>query len=510
MTDLPILSILTVLPLIFAVFCGIVPRPQAKMVGLIGAALTFLASFLLLGDGGKEVSGFTFVKDWTWLPSLGVAYRVGVDGASTLLILMTTFLTLSAVLYSQNKEWTRPGQYYAFLLSLSACALGAFCSLDLILFFVFFEASLIPTYFLIGIWGGRGRMAAANKFFVYTVVGSLLMLASIIGLFVYTGSFDFVKIRISLAANPLDSAVSLWLLAGFVVAFAIKTGVFPLHTWLPDTYAEAPTAGTVLLSGVLAKLGTYGLFRFCLGLFPQASETIAPYMAALAVISIIYGALVAVAQKDAKRVLAYSSISHLGFVVLGLFSFTPQGVSGAVLQMVNHGISSGAAFLLLGMIYDRRQTTLIRKLGGLWEQMPVFGRIFLIVVLSSIALPLTNGFVGEFLILLGTFQTYPVAGAFATTGVIWSALYMLWMFQRVMYGPVNNPANRRLLDLSLGERAVMIPFIVLIFWVGIYPAPFLRKLNAVVQNTLDISAVYNPAPTAKTMPAKMVLELKEK
>lgn len=504
---MPILSLLIILPLLFAIICGFVPQTQAKVVGLAGAALTFLASLFLLLGGGGDIGGFGFVENHPWLASLGVSYHVGVDGPAMLLIAMTTFLTLFAVLYSQNKNWTRAKEYYAFILLLEACAIGAFCSLDLVLFFVFFEASLIPTYFLIGIWGGRGRLAAANKFFVYTVVGSLLMLASIIGLYVYTGTFDFVNIRTYLAANPLDTNVALWLLAGFVVAFAVKTGVFPLHTWLPDTYAEAPTAGTVLLSGVLAKLGTYGLFRFCLGLFPGASETIAPFMMGLAVVSIIYGALVATAQKDAKRVLAYSSISHLGFVVLGLFSLTPQGLSGAILQMVNHGISSGAAFLLLGMIHDRRQTTLIRNLGGLWEQMPVFGRIFLVVVLSSIALPLTNGFVGEFLILLGAFQTYPVAGAFAATGVIWSALYMLWMFQRVMYGPVDKPENRRLLDLSPGERGVLVPFVIVIFLMGIYPAPFLRKLDAALQATLSgPSTASVPAQNAFVPPA----DVKEK
>ena len=507
---MPILSVLILLPLLFAVASGFVKGNQAKAVGLAGAGLTFLASLLLLAGGSASgADGFGWGESHSWLPALGVSYHVGVDGPAILLIVMSTFLTLFATLYSQNKEWTRPGQYYAFILVLEACAIGAFSALDLVLFFVFFEASLIPTYFLIGIWGGRGRLAAANKFFVYTVVGSLLMLASIIGLYVYTGTFDFVSIRTALASNPLDPTVALWLLAGFVVAFAVKTGVFPLHTWLPDTYAEAPTAGTVLLSGVLAKLGTYGLYRFCLGLFPGASETIAPFMMALAVISIIYGALVAAAHKDAKRTLAYSSISHLGFVVLGLFSLTPQGLSGAILQMVNHGISSGAAFLLLGMIHDRRQTTIIRNLGGLWEQMPVFGRIFLIVVLSSIALPLTNGFVGEFLILLGAFQTYPVAGAFAATGVIWSAVYMLWMFQRVMYGPVDKPENRRLLDLSPGERGVLVPFIILIFLIGVYPAPFLRKLDAALQSTLGGPAA---SPTAQrvALPAAPLAFTKEK
>ena len=501
-----LLTTLIVLPLVFAVVCGLIPK-SAKTVGLVGTGLTFLASlFLLFGNGGGAATGgFGFDEHRSWLPALGVSYHVGTDGPAALLIVLTTFLTLFATLYSQNKDWTRAGQYYAFLLALETCAIGAFSSLDLILFFVFFEASLIPTYFLIGIWGGRGRLQAANKFFVYTVVGSLLMLASIIGLYVYTGTFDFVAIRTALSANPLDAGVALWLLAGFLVAFSVKTGVFPLHTWLPDTYSEAPTAGTVLLSGVLAKLGTYGLYRFALGLFPEAAQTVAPFMVALGVVSIVYGALVAVAQKDAKRVLAYSSISHLGFVVLGLFSLTPQGVSGAVLQMVNHGISSGAAFLLLGMIHDRRQTTLIRNLGGLWEQMPVFGRIFLIVVLSSIALPLTNGFVGEFLILLGAFQAFPWAGALAATGVVWSALYMLWMFQRVMYGPVDKPENRRLLDLSGGERGVLVPFVILIFLIGIYPAPFLRQIDAALQTTLGgpmATARALPVPTASVLVSK--------
>ena len=327
--------------------------------------------------------------------------------------------------------------------------IGAFVSLDLILFYVCFEAVLIPAYFLIGMFGGANRAQAGLKFILYTLVGSLLMLVSLIALYLHTaqyaprgGTFDYEIILQTVTQTPLTGGLAALAFAGFALAFAIKTPLFPFHTWLPDTYGEAPAPVAIVLAGVMGKLGIYGLYRFVLPLFPDLSRQAAPAFIWLGVAAIIYGAIIAAVQKDVKRVLAFSSVSHLGFIVMGLFSGTAHGVSGALIQTINHGVTTGALFLLAGIIEERRGTTRIASLGGLWQQMPVFGRIFLIVTFSSIALPLTNGFVGEFLILLGTFQTYPVAAGLATTGVIWSAVYMLWMFQRVMYGAVTKPENR--------------------------------------------------------------------
>ena len=491
------LTLLILLPLVFALLTAFAPQGASRGLAIFGAAATLLLSAAcLLTASGPPSGGFVLEQNYLWLPILNIHYHVGVDGPAAQLVALTAFLTLCSVVYSANTVKERTSHFLALLLVLEAATIGGFIALDLVLFYLFFEVCLIPAYFLIGIWGGTKRIAAATKFFVYTVVGSLLMLAAIIGVYTYTGTFDYVEVRTALTTGGgLPLQASLWLFAGFAIAFAVKTGLFPFHTWLPDAYGEAPTGAVMILSGALAKLGTYGFFRFCLALFPAAVPTFAPYLVGLGVISIIYGALVATVQRDAKRVIAYSSISHLGFVVLGLFSLTPQGLEGALIQQINHGITSGALFLLIGMIYERRGTTYIRELGGLWEQMPLFGRVFLIATLSSVALPLTNGFVGEFEILLGAFQTHPVAGALATTGVIWSAVYMLWMFQRVMYGPVANPANRRLRDMSGVEYLVTLPFIGLIFLFGIYPAVLSHSLWPGLVPTLTPIQHAMPAPS---------------
>ena len=505
---MPLLTILLLLPLVTAGLIAFAPARSARTLAVAGAALTLLASLLLVGGGSPTgANGFAWEENHVWLPAVGVHYHVGVDGASTLLILLTTVVQLLATLYSFRYVTENPRPYFALLMALESAIIGSFCALDLILFYAFFEACLVPPYFLIGIWGGKRRVQAATKFFVYTVVGSLLMLAAIIGVYLNArtnlglagATFDVVGLHTLLAQTPLPLATTLFLFAGFAVAFAVKTGVFPFHTWLPDTYAEAPPAVAAVLTGLLAKLGTYGFYRFCIFLFPEAAHVFAPYMVALGVVSIVYGALVATVQRDLRRVLAYSSISHLGFVVVGLFAFTPQALSGAILQMVNHGISASALFLLAGMILERRGTTVIRQLGGLWEQMPVFGRVFLIVVLSSIALPLTNGFVGEFLILLGAFQTYPWATAIATTGVIWSAVYMLWMFQRVMYGPVDKPMSRRLRDIGGLDWAVLAPAVALIFLLGIFPALASRTLDGSLAQALGGGRTTTPSPAGTTL-----------
>ena len=495
----PILSVLLALPLLGAIVLGFAKDDHAvKRIALVFSLLTFAVSLplwaynpgLLVDAGGvaNPAFQFQFLEARPWLGAFGIQYKVGIDGVALLLVVMTTFLQIFAVAISFNVR-ERVKEYFVFLMVLETGMLGVFCALDLILFYVFWEAVLIPMYFLIGIWGGQRRIYAAVKFFLYTLVGSLLMLVAIMALFLHvratTGqlTFDLLAIKSVLAdpATALPADTALLMFSAFALAFAIKVPMFPLHTWLPDAHVEAPTAGSVILAGVLLKLGTFGFLRYCIPLFPEAARAAAPLMITLAVIGIVYGALVASMQRDVKKLVAYSSVSHLGFVMLGLFAFTPQALQGAVLQMVNHGISTGALFLLVGMIYERRHTRQIKDFGGLWEQMPVFGRIFLIVTLSSIALPLTNGFVGEFLILLGAFQS-TVRGAglatvIATTGVIWSAVYMLWMFQRVMYGPVDKPENRRLRDLSRGELAILVPFVILIFAMGIYPVAFTRKMD---------------------------------
>ena len=496
-----LLTGLILLPAIGALAAALFPAKNARIIAALFSGVTLLASLSLFGfvSSGRELFGF--IEQREWLPALQIGYVLGVDGPAILLVMMTALLHVLSIWYSWDRVNERQREYYALILALEATILGAFCSLDLILFYIFFEACLVPAYFLIGLWGGPRRIQAATKFFVYTVVGSLLMLASIIGLYLTTGTFSILDIQNRLAANPLNATTGLFIFGGFALAFAVKTGLFPVHTWLPDAYGEASPAVAALLSGVMAKLGTFGLYRFGIELLPDAARVYAPYMVALAVISIIYGALVAAVQRDAKRVIAYSSISHLGFVVLGLFALTGPGLSGAFLQMVNHGVTSAGLFFLVGMIGDRRGTTNIRAVGGLWEQMPVFGRIFLILTLSSIALPLTNGFVGEFLILLGAFETFPWAAAIATTGVILSAIYMLWMFQRVMYGRPDKAAVREMRDVNSNELSLGLILVVLVFLLGIKPGWFSDKLtpsvNATVTRVALPDAVLGTPATAK-------------
>ena len=513
--NLRILSVMLALPLIGALLVGLVPGKDgraAKGIALLFSILTFLVSLLLFafnqgalvgaGNVANAGSHFQFAEHFAWLPEIGISYHVGVDGIAMLLVVMTTFLQIFAVAISFSTIHERFKEYFIALMVLETGMLGAFVALDLVLFYVFWEVMLVPMYFLIGIWGGQRRIYAAIKFFLYTMAGSMLMLVAIMALFFHvhaqTGiwTFDLLDIKSVLARQPLTGNIGLLMFGAFALAFAIKVPMFPFHTWLPDAHVEAPTAGSVILAGVMLKLGTFGFIRYCIPLFPEAAHVLAPLILVIAVIGIVYGALVAAMQTDVKKLVAYSSVSHLGFVMLGLFAFTPQALSGAVLQMINHGISTGALFLLVGMIYERRHTRQIADFGGLWEQMPVFGRIFLIVTLSSIALPLTNGFVGEFLILLGTFQSdvpyAQILTVIATTGVIWSAIYMLWMFQRVMYGPVDKPENRRLRDLSLSEKLIIVPFVIVIFWLGIYPSTFMEKMNTSLDVVLREARTQRP------------------
>ena len=487
----PFLSILLLFPTAVALIIFILFNRKRKIliktVGLIAAIVNFLLSLPLFFAFNNNNAGMQFFEKVQWIKSLGISYHLGIDGISLLLVLLTTFLTPIVLLSSWRSIEHKIKEYTICMLLLETGMLGVFMSLDLILFYVFWEFTLIPMYFIIGIWGGERRVYAAIKFFIYTMVGSLLMLVAIIALYFIhqrlTGVATFDIMIISKLA--LDLKFQTWLFLAFGLSFAIKVPMFPFHTWLPDAHVEAPTAGSVILAGVLLKLGTYGFLRFCLPLFPNAAVQFIPLISVLAIIGIIYGALVAMVQPDVKKLVAYSSVSHLGFVMLGMFALNIQGIQGSILQMVNHGLSTGALFLIVGMIYERRHTRLIADFGGLSRVIPVFAAFFMIVTLSSIGLPGLNGFVGEFLILLGTFlknRVYAIVGA---TGVILAAVYMLWMFQRVMFGKIDKPENEKLVDLSAREIAVLLPVIILIIFIGVYPKPFLKKMEASVEYLIE-------------------------
>ncbi len=483
-----LLTILILLPTagaLVAVLYGLLGKREEhhKWIALATTTLTFLVSLLLIRGigGGPE---FRFEENITWIGSIGARYHLGVDGVSLWLVLLTTLLMPIAILSSWTAIHKRQLSYYVFLLILESAMIGVFVSLDLLLFYLFFEASLVPMFFLIGIWGGQRRIYAAVKFFIYTAVGSLLMLVGIIALYFIYHSFDYPTILTAMTSNPLTGRAAFWLFIAFGLAFCIKVPLFPFHTWLPDAHTEAPTAGSVILAGVLLKMGTYGLMRFNLALFPDAARAWAPYVITLAVIGIIYGALVAMVQPDVKRLVAYSSVSHMGFVVLGIFSFTELGMQGALYQMLNHGVSTGALFLFVGFIYERRHTRMIDEFGGLATPMPWFATLFIIASLSSIGLPFLNGFVGEFLILIGmwtsSFSRSWIVTMLAATGVIWAAVYMLWMLQRVLFGETTNPENARLRDLNAREIGLILPLMLLMLFMGVYPRPFLDRSKAAV------------------------------
>jgi NADH-quinone oxidoreductase subunit M len=459
-----------------------------KWIALGFSVVDFALSLLLIRGIGAGTKDFRFVEDVLWIGSIGAHYHLGVDGISLWLVLLTTLLMPVAILSSWTAIQKRQLSYYMFLLLLLSAMVGVFVSLDLLLFYLFFEASLVPMFFLIGIWGGERKIYAAVKFFIYTAVGSLLMLVGIIALYYIYNTFDYVLILEAMrgGGTPLLARTEFWLFAAFALAFCIKVPLWPLHTWLPDAHTEAPTAGSVILAGVLLKMGTYGLLRFNLGLFPDMSRRAAPIMITLAIIGIIYGALVAMVQPDVKRLVAYSSVSHMGFVVLGLFSFTELGMQGALYQMLNHGVSTGALFLFVGFIYERRHTRLISDFGGLATPMPWFSTLFVIASLSSIGLPFLNGFVGEFLIMLGSWTSSAIQHAWiatmlAGTGVIWAAVYMLWMLQRVVFGKVTNPENAKLRDLNAREIGLLIPLLALMLFMGVYPRVFLDRSRASVE-----------------------------
>ncbi len=493
---IPILSLLTFLPLLGALLVALMPSKEFGMIKVFAvawSALVFVLSLPLLAafEPGTAAMQFTEMQDW--IPELGIGYRVGVDGISLLLVMLTTFLTPLVILSAFSAVEKGMKGFMFSLLFLETGMLGTLVATDIFLFYVFWELMLIPMYFLIGIWGGANRIYAAVKFFIYTMVGSLFMLVALLYLYmVHAGQFGgYTTDLLALAKTALPVQAQILMFAAFALAFAIKVPMFPFHTWLPDAHTEAPTAGSVILAGVLLKMGTYGFLRFAIPLFPVAAYYALPYIAGLAVIGIIYGALVAMVQKDVKRLVAYSSVSHLGFCMLGIAAMNVQAIEGSIYQMLNHGISTGALFLLVGVIYERRHTRLISEFGGLSAVMPAFATVFMITTLSSIGLPGLNGFVGEFLILVGSFKSMalPYAKIFtvlASTGILLGAVYMLWMFQRVMFGPVTNEKNKDLKDLNLREFVVLIPLVLLMFFMGLFPNYFLRKMDASVENLVSV------------------------
>jgi NADH-quinone oxidoreductase subunit M len=445
---------------------------------------------------------FQFVERAAWIPSVGAEYFLGIDGFSMLLILMTTMMGSIAVLSSWAAITERVKEYYIFLLVLQTGMLGAFMSLDFLLFFLFWEVMLVPMYFLIGIWGSANRLYSAIKFFLYTLVGSVIMLLGILGLYFYnhaqTGVYTFDVTQFHRLNLPYD--LQWWVFLAFFLGFAVKVPMFPFHTWLPDAHTDAPTAGSVILAAVLLKMGTYGFIRFSLPILPDATRSFVPMIALLCIIGIVYGALVALAQKDWKRLVAYSSVSHMAMVMLGMFALNPVGITGSIVQQLNHGISTGALFLLVGVVYERRHTREISEYGGLSKVMPVYAAVFLIMTMSSIGLPTLNGFIGEFLILQGVFVASKVWAAFAASGIVLGAAYMLYLYQRTMFGKIENPKNDALLDLSHREFVTFAPLIILAVWIGLYPAPFLRRLETSVQHI--VARVGNPQYAAtRAVPA---------
>ena len=490
------LTLVTFFPLVGVLVLLFLKEEQkdlARWTALITSLITFGISIAVLAQFNPANPDLQLVIDLPWITvaSWNISYQMGVDGLSILLLLLTTFLTPLSILSTWSAIEDRVKDFMLFFLLLELGMIGVFLAQDLFLFYVFWEFTLVPMYFLIGIWGGPRRMYAAIKFFLYTMAGSTLMLLAILWLGITQGTFS-VPDLVNMGGIPGN--VQFWLFLAFAAAFAIKVPMWPLHSWLPDAHVEAPTAGSVILAGVLLKMGTYGFLRFNIPLFPQAAIRLAPWMAGLAVIGILYGAAVSFAQQDAKKLVAYSSVSHLGFVMLGLFSLNPQGIQGGILQMVNHGVSTGALFLLVGMIYERRHTRDMDAFGGLWKVMPIYGALTLIVTLSSMGLPGLNGFVGEFTILLGAWGAGAAGGslhsylfaAFAAIGVILAAVYLLFMFQKLFLGPVDKEENRILKDLNWREIATVVPLLVLIFWIGLYPKPFFTLMAPAVDKLVAI------------------------
>jgi NADH-quinone oxidoreductase subunit M len=473
-----------------------------KWVANLWSLAGFLLSLPLVLWFDKDAAGFQFQEKAAWIPSIGATYHLGIDGISFLLVMLTTLLGFLSVLCSWNAISERVKEYYAYFLILQSGMLGVFMSLDFFLFYVFWEVMLVPMYFIIGIWGGPRKLYAAIKFFLYTLVGSVVMLLSILTLFFrhqeQFGAYTFNIVELMKVNLPLETQI--WVFLGFFLGFAIKVPMFPFHTWLPDAHVEAPTAGSVILAAVLLKMGTYGFMRFSLPLAPLASadSRIVQLMVTLSIVAIIYGALVSLMQKDWKKLVAYSSVSHMGFCTLGIFALNPNGLAGSLIQQLNHGISTGALFLLVGIVYERRHTREISEYGGLSHVMPVYATLFMIITMSSIGVPALNGFIGEFTILQGAFEANRTWAALAVSGIVLGAAYMLWLYQRTMFGQLSNPKNQGLKDLDAREFAVLMPLVALAFWIGLYPKPYFEILEkpvaAIVERVRPDYYRRTPAP----------------
>jgi NADH-quinone oxidoreductase subunit M len=512
-----LLSVILFTPLVGALLLLFIPRESQllhRLVGNLFGVLGFIVSLPLILHFPAGSGDYEFKEAADWIPSIGAKYSLGADGISMLLVMLTTLLGMVAITSSWSAIQQRTKEYYILLLLLQTGMLGVFLSLDFFLFYVFWEVMLVPMYFLIGVWGSERRLYAAIKFFLYTLAGSVIMLLAILALyFNYAktppqgaiGTFDIPTLLA--AAQKFPDSLKIWLFWGFFFAFAIKVPMFPFHTWLPDAHTEAPTAGSVILAGVLLKMGTYGFIRFSLPLLPSdpiLRHKIIQIVIVLSIIGIIYGALVCLMQKDMKRLIAYSSVSHLGFCTLGIFALTPNGLSGSVLQQINHGISTGALFLIVGVLYERRHTRMISEFGGLATPMPNFAAIYLIVSLSSLGMPLLNGFIGEFTILQGAFQVSKAWAAWGSLGVVLGAAYLLWLYQRVVFGPVTQFANEELPDLNLREYATLVPLVILAFWIGIYPKPFFNLIEKPVQRIVEqVNPHFYDAERAKLPPVEL-------
>ena len=487
MTDthgFPILSVITFLPAIGATFIVFFIKKEKveaiKWSALFIALIDFLLSLYLPFAYDSKNPDFQWVEKSVWIKRFGIHYFLGVDGISLLLVLLATFITVVCILASWSEITKKVKGYMALFLYIETASLGVFLSMDLFLFYVFWEAVLIPMVFIIGIWGGSKRLYSAIKFFIFTFLGSLFMLIGILALYFYHGKMTGVYTfdATTLFQNPVPPGLQFWIFIAFFMGFAVKVPMFPLHTWLPDAHTDAPTAGSIVLAAVLLKLGTYGFLRFSLPLLPNASMQFAPLMIGVSLFAIIYGALVTIAQKDIKKLIAYSSVSHMGFVMLGMFTLNAEGLKGSVMQMINHGISTGALFLLVGMIYERTHTRMIGDYTGIFKIMPVYGTFFLIITLSSMGMPVTNGFIGELFVLIGAFKSNWFYSIVVVIGVLLGAVYLLWLFQRVFLGNFVYHGEGSLKDLGWRERIVTIPFIIMVFWIGIFPGPVLQTMDA--------------------------------
>ncbi|MEQ8331733.1 NADH-quinone oxidoreductase subunit M [Nisaea sp.] len=486
MSDWPLLSLVTFLPLAGALFIGLTRGDEeqvaknARYVALWTSLITFFVSLLIWAGFDPTTPDFQFVEKREWLPDWGIGYHMGVDGISMWFVLLSTLLTPICILSSWEAVQKRVKEYMIAFLVLETLMVGMFCALDILVFYIFFEGVLIPMFLIIGIWGGARRVYAAFKFFLYTLLGSVLMLIAILAMYLQTGTTDIP----ALMAAGFPTGLQTWLWLAFFASFAVKVPMWPVHTWLPDAHVEAPTAGSVILAGVLLKMGGYGFLRFSIPMFPEATEYFAPLVFTLSVVAVIYTSLVALVQEDMKKLIAYSSVAHMGFVTIGMFTLNTQGVEGSIFQMLSHGIVSGALFLCVGVVYDRMHTREIAAYGGLVERMPRYALVFMIFTMASVGLPATSGFVGEFLILMGAFESSTWLAAFAATGLILGAAYMLYLYRRIIFGVLDKEALKQILDLSPREIAIFAPLIILVFWMGIYPSTFLDIMSVSVDHLI--------------------------